>query len=171
MEHLYERPPLLNGPQGRMMARLTGDNQVDVGILQDIVPAARADAEAAHAGRLDVGADGARDHDVLEAAELGGDAEQDLGERDGRVKGARGAVTRGGVRLRGRFAGDGDGARRAVRAGNHVGEPGVEAVGGGVDGRVRAVDGDAGLGEVQQRRLLGVLVGDGLEAAEDEWIW
>ena len=48
----------------------------------------------------------------------------------------------------GRFTRDGDGAGRVVWSRDNVSEPGVEAVGGGVDGRVWAVDGDAGFGEV-----------------------
>lgn len=54
--------------------------------------------------------------------------------------------------------------------GDDVGEPCVQSVWGGVDGRVRAVDGDAGFGEVEEGCLLGVFVGDLFEAAEDEGV-
>ena len=47
---------------------------------------------------------------------------------------------------------------------------GAAAADGGVDGRVRAVDGDVAAGEAQEGALLGVLVGDGLEAAEDDGV-
>ena len=52
----------------------------------------------------------------------------------------------------------------------HVGQPVVHAAGRGVDGGVGRVDGDVGLGELQQDALLGVGEGDGLEAAEDEGV-
>lgn len=64
------------------------------------------------------------------------------------------------MRFRGGGARDGDVAGRVVRPGDNVGEPRVEPVGCGVHGCVWAVDGDAGFGEVEERCLLGVFVGD-----------
>ena len=50
-------------------------------------------------------------------------------------------------------------------------EPGVQALGRGVDGCVWAVDCYACAGEVDEGGLLGVVVGDALQAGEDEWVW
>ena len=57
-----------------------------------------------------------------------------------------------------------------MRSGDEVGEPSVETFGSRIDGCVGAVDSDARLCEVQQRGLLGVVVGDGLEAGEDNGV-
>jgi hypothetical protein len=50
-------------------------------------------------------------------------------------------------------------------------QPVVDAAEDGVDGRVRAVDGDVVLGQAQDDALVRVVEGDGLEAAEDEGVW
>ena len=51
-----------------------------------------------------------------------------------------------------------------------VGQPGVYAAGAGVKGGVGAVDGDAGAGEAEEGRLLGVGASEGLKGAEDDWV-
>lgn len=74
-----------------------------------------------------------------------------------------------------RFGGRGarNGNRRGVfmGSGNDVGEPGVEALGSSIHGRVRAVDGNASLGQLQECSLLGIAIRNGLEAGEDKGIW
>lgn len=57
-----------------------------------------------------------------------------------------------------------------VRPRDDVSEPRIQPLWRGVDSRVRAVDGDACLGEVEEGGLLGVCVCDGLEAGEDEGV-
>lgn len=171
VKHGDERLALLNRPQRRVVARLPRHEEVHVGLLQDIVPAAGADAKAAHLGPADVRTDGARDHDVAQAAQSRREALDNLLDGHGVAalfKVADGAVPGWGVRLGGRGAGDRHGALGLVRAGDDIREPGVQPLGGGIDGRVRAVDGDACLGQVQEGGLLRVGVGDGFEAGEDE---
>lgn len=57
-----------------------------------------------------------------------------------------------------------------MTARNDVGEPIVQTLGSSVDGCVRAIDGDVVSGEEEQGSLLGVSIGDGLEAREDEGV-
>ena len=166
VEHRDERLALLDRPQSRVVARLPRHQQVHVRLLQDVVPAARAHPEAAHLRVSDVRADGARHHDVPQTAQLHRQTLDDVPHGDGLVvlEVADGAVARGGVRLRGRGARYRDGPLGRVGSGDDVRQPGVQPLRGGVHGCVRAVDGDAGFGEVDERGLLRVVVCDGLEA-------
>lgn len=170
MEHLHQGATLLNGPQRRVVAGLARDQQVDVGLLEDIVAATRADAEAAHRSRLDVSAHRRRNHQVLEPAQLLGQALEDLAQGDWGAEAAESTVARRRVRLWGRGARDSHGALVLVRPGNDIGEPRVEALGGGVHRCVRAVDGDAGASETKKRSLLRVLCRQGLVAGKDKGI-
>ncbi|PMB70354.1 Vacuolar protein sorting-associated protein 51 [Beauveria bassiana] len=172
VKHLHQRSALLNRPQRRVVARLAHNEEVHVGALEHVVSATRADAVAANPRRAHVGAHRRRHHDVSQAAEFLSEPLEDLGDGDGLAvgKGGERAVARAGVALGRRLARDGDGARGRVRAGYSVGEPRVETSRCGVDGRVRAVHGDAGLHETNEGGLLGVLVGDGLETGEDEGV-
>lgn len=107
---------------------------------------------------------------MLEAAELIGKADEDLGKGHLLLKAADGTVTRAFMGLGRSLAGDGDGSLRAVWPSDDVSEPCVEALGSGIDCRVGAVDGDASLGQMEEGGLLRVVVGDGLEAAKNEGV-
>ena len=107
---------------------------------------------------------------MLETAELIGKADEDLGEGHLLLKAADSTITRALMGLGCSLAGDGDGPLRAVWPSDDVSEPRVEALGSGIDCRVGAVDGDASLGQVEEGSLLRVVVGDGLETAENEGV-
>lgn len=173
VKHLHERLALLNRPQRRVVTRLAHDEQIHVCILQHVIPAARAHAKALYLRRLDIRTHRRGHHDVAQTAELLGQTLENFcqGYPFRISKLAERTVARAGVGFWRRLARDGDGAgRRGVGSRDDVGEPGVEAFGRGVDGRVRAVDGDAGAHEANEGGLLGVLVRNRLETGEDKGV-
>ena len=174
MEDGDKRAPLLDSPQRRVMTRLTRDDEIDVRLLQHVVPAPRADGKAPNARILDRGAHGARDHDVPQPAKSCRQPVEDVdqGHAVGRAaKVADGAVAGWRVVLRGGGAGHRDRSPIGMGPRYDIREPGVQALGCGVDGCVWAVDCYACAGEVDEGGLLGVIVGDALQAGEDEWVW
>lgn len=170
VEDLHKCASLLNSSESRVMACLARHNKIDIGVLENIVATTGAHSEAADLGCLDIGTDRASDHDVLQTAKLVGDTEKNLVERNGLLEATRGAIACTGVSRGCGLARDCYGAFTFVRSRDNISEPGVETIGGSVDGGMRTVHGDSGLGEMKEGRLLGIFVGDGLEATKDEGV-
>merc|ERR1712000_580795 len=82
VEDLNECFALLYRPEGGVVAGLASDEEVDICLLEDVVAAARADAEALDFGCLDARADGLGNHEMPQTAELLRQTAQDFDEGD-----------------------------------------------------------------------------------------
>lgn len=109
---------------------------------------------------------------MLQAAQAGGEATDQIAHRDWLGKVDPSAVTSALEAGRGRRRGwlDGATALWLLRATNEVDQPVVQAARDGVDGGVGAVNSDVLLRELEQDPLLGVGEIDRLEPSEDEGV-
>lgn len=170
MEYCDDHLVLHGGTQRVVVGHLPRDQDIHRTALEDIPARTRANGGGLCTCRRRVKVSGSSDHDVLKATKSLGKASHELGDQHRLHKLDLTAVAaaleasrrRGGSGLDGR-------ARLGLLPGaEQVHEPVIQTVGDSVNGRVRTVDGDVALGQLEEDALLGIRDVDRLETSKDE---
>lgn len=171
MKHGDDQLALHGSPQRVVVSHLARHQDVDGTVLED-VPAGASTYGGGVNRRCRIKVPRCGHHDMLQAAQAGGEATDQIAHRDWLSKLDLPAIT-GAFKAgwgRGRGGLDGGTAPGLLRAADDIDEPVIQATRDGVDGGVGTVNSDVLLSQLEQDPLLRVGEIDRLEPSEDEGI-